>query len=354
MFTIIIPTFERHDILLRAIDYYQHFDCNVLIADSSDNKFSHKFPDNIIYKHFPKTAFAKKISEATKNVTTPYVCIVSDDDYFIQSSLKTGACFLDDNPDYVSVQGRYYKFELIKNQVTFSPRYALNSTHYAVDSEDRFSRIIRAANPYFHHVYAIYRTDLLVKCWKFLSVPLSKNLLYDVFESCELIQTLVPMCYGKHKALPILWMVRDSYIFDNIRRQEIQTDLSKINSSVYYNYKRYTQSIKSAKDFLNSEDCRLLKKSFQDIVPDLVSNKESDLLFNAVFNSYIKGMISERNQVIIKIILKLFIPNWVLKYYKIRTENHYSRGIEDTVFKNDFKKIRLSILKFQKLYDNYG
>ncbi|HIA70498.1 TPA: hypothetical protein EYN98_31540 [Candidatus Poribacteria bacterium] len=181
-------------------------------------------------------------------------------------------------------------------------------------------------------------------------MPLAKN---EDLENCELIQTLVPMCYGKHKALPILWMVRDSYIFDNIRRQKNQTDLPMINSSVYYNYKRYTQGIKSAKDFLNSEDCRLLKKSFQDIVPDLVSNKESDLLFNAVFNSYIKGMISERSQVIIKIILKLFIPNWVLKYYKMCKENHYSRGIEDTVFKDDFKKIRLSILKFQKLYDNY-
>ena len=146
MFTIIIPTLERHDILLRAIDYYQHFDCNVLIADSSEKKFSHKFSDNIIYKHLPKTAFAKKISEATKNVTTPYVCVSADDDYFIQSSLKTGACFLDDNPDYVSVQGRYYQFELIKNQVAFSPRYALNSNYYFKwsDINDLFFSGVRA------------------------------------------------------------------------------------------------------------------------------------------------------------------------------------------------------------------
>ena len=54
MVTLIIPTFDRHDILLRAIDYYQHFDCKVLIVDSSDNKFIHKFPDNMIYKHLPK------------------------------------------------------------------------------------------------------------------------------------------------------------------------------------------------------------------------------------------------------------------------------------------------------------
>jgi glycosyltransferase domain-containing protein len=353
MFTIIIPTFERHDILLRTIDYYQHFDCNVLIADSSDNKFIHKFSDNIIYKHFPKTAFAKKISEATKNVTTPYVCVGADDDYFIQSSLKTGACFLDDNPDYASVQGRYYKFELIKNQVAFSPRYALYSNHYAVESEDRFSRIISAFNPYFHHLFAIHRTDLFIKCWKFLSVSELSGDSTDQFDSCELLQPLVPMCYGKHKALPILWVVRDSYIFDPIRRKKNLTALPMVNYSAYHNYNRYARNVQSVKAFLSSEDCRLLKESFRKVISDLVSSKESDLLFNAVFISYIKWIISVRNKVIKKIILKLFIPNWVLNNYKTRTENHQARGIEDTVFKNDFEKIRLSILHFRKFYDNY-
>jgi len=348
MVTLIIPTFERHNILLRTIDYYQHFDCNVLIADSSDNKFVHKLPDNIIYKHLPKMPYAKKIFELTKIVTTPYVCIAPDDDYLIESSLKTGAFFLEDNPDYVSVQGRYYKFELIENQVAFSPRYNLRSNHYAVESEDRFSRVIRAANPYMHQAYAIHRTGLHVKCLKFLSV-LSKG---PIFENFELIQPLVPMCYGKHKVLPMLWMVRDSYMFDPIRRQKYLAAMPMIKSSVYYNYKRYTQSIKSIKDFLNLEDCRLLKESFRDAISDIVSNKESDLIFNAVYNSYIKFIISERSQVCIKIILKLFIPNWVLKYYKMRLENYYSEGLEDTVFKNNFEEIRLSILKFKKCYDN--
>ena len=353
MVTLIIPTFERHDILLRAIDYYQHFDCNVLIADSSDNKFVHKFPDNIIYKHLPKMSFTKKIFEATKNVSTPYICMVADDDYLIESSSKIGVCFLDDNPGYTSVQGRYFKFELIGNKVAFSLRYDLKSNQYNVESEDRFLRIISAFNPYFHHLFAIHRTDLFVKCWKFLSsVELSGDHT-GKFDFCEIMQPLVPICYGKHKTLSILWMVRDSFLFNRIRRQKYLTDLPKINYSAYHNYNRYSRYVQSIKTFLSSEDCQVLKESFRKIISDLVSSKESDLLFNAVFNSYIKGMISERNKVIVKIILKLFIPNWVLKYYKTRTENHQARRIEDTVFENDLKKIRLSILSFQKCYDNY-
>ena len=58
--TIIIPTLDRHDLLLRAIDYYQHFDCNILVADSSATKENFGFPDNFIYKHLPDIGFAKK------------------------------------------------------------------------------------------------------------------------------------------------------------------------------------------------------------------------------------------------------------------------------------------------------
>jgi hypothetical protein len=61
MVTLIIPTFDRPALLLRAIDYYKYFDCSVLIVDSSDNRSIHKFPDNIVYKHLPKACWTRKI-----------------------------------------------------------------------------------------------------------------------------------------------------------------------------------------------------------------------------------------------------------------------------------------------------
>ena len=115
--TILIPTLERHQLLLRSIDYYQHFDCNVVVADSSVRKINYEFPDNVIYKHLPGMGYAKKMFEVAKGITTPYVCVAPDDDYLFESSLKAGAHFLDENSDYVSAQGRYLSFELIENQV---------------------------------------------------------------------------------------------------------------------------------------------------------------------------------------------------------------------------------------------
>ena len=171
MYTLIIPTLDRHDLLLRAIDYYQHFDCDVFIADSSDNKFNHKFPDNIIYKHLPKAKPEEKIYEVAKSITTPYVNLVGDDDFLLESSLKSAAFFLDDNPDYVSAQGRYYKFELTENEVTFSPRYDLDTTLSSIEFEDRFTRVASVCNPYMHQIYTLIRVDLFVKYWKVLASP---------------------------------------------------------------------------------------------------------------------------------------------------------------------------------------
>ena len=352
MVTLIIPTLDRQDLLLRAIDYYQHFDCNVLIADSSDNKFVHKFPDNITYKHLPKACWTEKLYEAAKDIVTPYVCLAADDDYLLESSLKEGIFFLGNNLEYASAQGRYYKFELIENQVVFSPRYDLKSNNYAIESEDRYSRLAKTFNPYMHHCFAVHRTNLFVKGCKFASVY--KGLKWGNFPIFnELLVPVVPMCYGKHKVLPILWMVRDYYIFDRIRRQNYIPYRAESNKFdlIAFHYKQLTYIAKIAKKFLKSEEYQQLKKSFRDVISDVASNKESDMLFDVAFKSYSKSLISERNKITLKLIIKLFTPNSYLQRYKKYNNNKYASGIEDTIFKNDFEKIRLSVMKFKKCYD---
>ena len=310
MYTVIIYTFNRHDLLLRAIDYYQHFDCDIFIADSSDSKLSYKFPDNIIYEHFPKSGAvpAEKIYKAAKNITTPYVNLVADDDFLVESSLKSAAYFLDDNPDYVSVQGKYYKFELIENQVTFSPRYDLGSTHYAVESEDRLSRLARAYNPYFHQIYSVHRTDVFAKAWKFDYSACTTGS-YNDFALGEFLVQLVPMCHGKHKVLPILWMVRDYYQFDHTKRKTEVDKKHESRNPISYYYKQLTGIAKTTKIFLDSEDCRQLKKSFRDTISDLASNKESDALFDTAFQSHYKWITCERNKILAKLITKLLFQS---------------------------------------------
>ncbi|HIA70657.1 TPA: hypothetical protein EYN98_32345 [Candidatus Poribacteria bacterium] len=243
---------------------------------------------------------------------------------------------------------------MIENQVIFSPRYDLDSFQHVVESEDRVSRFVRAFNPYIPQYSAIHRTDLFTKSFQ-LSVGGSSC--HETFLKgiplTEILLPFIPMFYGKYKAIPVLWMVRDSFIFDKIRRQKVLANKSDIDYSVSYDFRRYTHAAKAVENFLDSEEFRQLKKSFRDTISGLVINKESDMLFNLAFKSYIKWLISDRNKVVTKIIIKLFTPNWVLKHFKARKKKQYASGIEETLFESNFNKVRLSVLAFRKIYDGY-
>ena len=45
--SIVIPTHERHEVLLRAINYYSSFNIDVYIADSSSSRLNIKLNKNI-------------------------------------------------------------------------------------------------------------------------------------------------------------------------------------------------------------------------------------------------------------------------------------------------------------------
>ena len=345
MYSIIIPTHERHNLLMRSIDYYQNFNCNIFIADSSVKKLNYEFPDNITYIHLPGLSFVKKILEVAESVKTPYVCLSADDDYLLESSLQFGQDFLDSNLDYVSTQGRYLGFEVVENQVIFTPKYSRLSSCYAVTNEDIFARVVRAYNPYMHQFYSIHRTELFIKSFRSC---------VDV-TTCwmvELTTILVPMCYGKHKVLPILWMARDSHKFPRPNSYETPfIDKSKPGSIIFH-YRSCNHYIKQVKNFLNSEESQSVRKKISMIISELMAtDQEREETFNAAFKSFTKWLISERNKIIIKIIIKKFVSAWVLKYYKTRQMARHMGGVEATSSSQDaLNEIRLSVLKFLKCY----
>jgi len=346
MFTIIIPTHERHGVLLRAIDYYRHFECNIIIADSSAQKLDYDYPDNVIYKHLPGLSYAKKISAVAENVTTPYVCMSADDDYFLESSLQAGIRFLDENPDFISVQGRYWRFAFIEDQVIFDPKYFLAANYYAVTDEDSFSRVVKAYNPYLPHFCAIHRTDIFIKSFR-SCVDISICIMV------EIISMLVPMCYGKHKVLPMLWMVRDSHVFPRPDAyKNLSTEESKISliSQINKNHNHLKDEVKG---FLASEESQLVKEKIAINISGLVSGKkESDDIFYAAFKSYVTWLDANRKKVILKNIIKSIIPACLVDYYmQIKTAKRLDGDEAGSVDKEALEKIRLSVLSFVKCYE---
>jgi glycosyltransferase domain-containing protein len=348
MFTIIIFSFERQFLLKRSIDYYKNFDCNILIADSSVKKMNHVFPDNVVYKHLPGLGVSQKILLAAKTITTPYVCLSADDDYLLESSLRTGANFLNDNLDFVSVQGKYLHFELLDDKVVFSPKYGPESSYYSVTNEDIYSRLVRAFNPYMHQIYSIHRRDEFISSFRATSSLNNFNLAL-----LEFMTSIIPMCHGKHKVLPLLWMARDAARFERpVLHEEAKPEESECLFLHYY--KSYQHQIREFQIFLESENSQIFKKQIGTEVSQLISDsKEIDNIFNAALNSLIKFYRHDRNKVLLKIIIKLFIPDWVLNYLKKRKPIQHMNGVDENYSSNiALNKIRLSVLTFPDVYNN--
>jgi glycosyltransferase domain-containing protein len=349
MFTIIIFTLERHFLLKRSIDYYKNFDCNILIADSSEKKMNYVFPDNVVYRHLPGMHCSQKILFMAETITTPYVCLSADDDYLLESSLRTGANFLNDNLDFVSVQGKYLKFEVVDEKIVFSPKYGPEASSYSVTNDDIYSRMVRAFNPYMHQVLSLQRKDVFISSIRATSSLDDSHHITMV----EFMLSIIPMCHGKHKVLPLLWMARDAAEFERpVAYAEAKPEKSKYLFLHYY--KSFQHQIREFQIFLESENSQILKKQIGTEVSQLISDsKEIDNIFNAALNSLIKSYRYYRNNVLLKIFIKLFIPDWVLNYLKKRKPIKHMNGIDENYSSNiALNKIRLSVLTFPDVYNN--
>ncbi len=346
MLTIIIPTHERHSVLLRSLDYYQHFECNVFIADSSVEKLDYIFPEHIIYKHCPNLGFAEKILMAAESISTAYVCLSADDDYLLEPSLREGLKFLEENLSFVSAQGIYLQFELVGGQVVFSPKYASQEAVYSVEGDDSLSRVARAYNPYMHQIYSVHRKDVFIKSFRSCAH-------ISVCHLVELMTILVPMCYGKHRVLPVLWMARDSHKFYRPNAYEKSAPEKSKHGIISHWYKMCDYLVGEIESFLASKESQVMKKEFAKIISDLVnSEKESDELFNAAFKSYIKGKKSHRNKILIKLIAKIFIPNWIFKKYKKHERAQHTGTLEtSSSVKKVLEEVRMSVMKFSGIYN---
>lgn len=119
MISILIPTLNRSDFLIRALHYYSNvgFGGYICIGDSSNEQHSEKnkyviqaLKDkiNIIYRTFPNPPYihvGMVMKELIGLAPTPYAVYAGDDDFVIPSGLEQCIAFLEDHPEYSAAHG---------------------------------------------------------------------------------------------------------------------------------------------------------------------------------------------------------------------------------------------------------
>ena len=343
--TIIIPSHDRHHLLLRAIDYYSELDFLVLIVDSSEVFLNVKLPGNITYLHLPGSLFGDKIYSGLCKASTPYSCLCADDDFLAENGLKSGQEFLEENLDYVSVQGHYIQFDPSIPKEKNNPLY-LNMIGYKNDSDLIKDRALDALT--VPHIYALHRTIIL------------KNAIHITLDITnvtvvELSIPLVTMCYGKHTVLPVFWSARDIVRYSKYL-DENENDLPYYDEG-NIEANKLNKIVINWKDFLISSEGNKLINNFVETVADIVPDpKEARDLFNSVNINYL-SLVKRKNNISfkqkLKNITKLLLPSFVVRkiqlnnYDKLRSLSGYPWS--DNVAMKDWDSMIRVILKFRDL-----
>lgn len=113
--SLILMTRDNKKALYNKLKYYNRFNVDVLVADSSESEYDKSELEalcrRVRYYHYSHDCpVLEKIKETLKKVQTDYFMYVPDDDYFCIEGVKECVSFLEENRDYSAAQGKWIGF----------------------------------------------------------------------------------------------------------------------------------------------------------------------------------------------------------------------------------------------------
>lgn len=195
-FTIVIPTFNRPDYLKRILEFYQNYNVNIKIFDSSINRFDSDMllKSNTEYIHVPNMEPLDKAIYALEYVFSKYMVFCADDDFIFINAIKKCSDFLNNNNDYVCVQGELISFKYFKEDSNIEYKI---ETYFPIIKHSSFSesitdRFFSFSAPYRHSFYGVHRVNNILYIYKLIK----KYKLTEPF-LLELVQAILLTLSGK-------------------------------------------------------------------------------------------------------------------------------------------------------------
>ncbi len=345
--SLIIPTHNRHQYLTRVLDYYNGINLKILVADSSQKEYPFKNKYDIDYFHYPNYIPLKKLADIIQKVKTPYVFICADDDFVIPGAVEKCIKFLDNNSDYSSAQGIYFKFRYGIKNIVFSTMYT-SSLNLDLNENSVEKRLKTAMKNYIPMVYCVNRTENLKDSFNLPSL--------SDFSMDELTLWIVSLINGKHKVFPIPYGAREviknssGSIYKSLcQRYKDQETIEIFNEfsdilSYYYSKKSDISTEKAKKIILKvielkirGEIKRIQKRSF---ILKLFYNVFINLLF------LLHQKIRDIGLGFFKIILKIRFFHIILNN---NSKLYFNFENPNSIYFDDFKRIK-SYISFYSIY----
>lgn len=307
MLTIMIPTMNRSDFLIRLLNYYadtgyKHW---ISIGDSSDPEHVEKTKNaikniggrlKVIYNEFPGLNDAECMQQIVKTVSTPYVVFVADDDFLVPNGLEKCISFLENNQDYNSAHGIANVFTLQSSapygKFVSSYNYRLPS----IEAETASQRILDHLSNYSVALFCVHR----IESWKDMYADITPK-----HFAAEMLPCCLSVIHGKVKQLDCFYLVRQNH---NIRFKQPDRHewMSSPDWDTSYNY-----FIDRLAEELSLQDGITLEKS-----RNIIENT-----FKLYLDSWTKSMIYAR---IGKVARYIPFMKYIITYYKNKCSGNLS------------------------------
>lgn len=166
-FTLVVPTYNRHDDLKRLLVLLerQAVRFRILVLDSSAPEVKARNAEcaralslAVSFAAFdPETPPFEKFAQGAAQVTTDFAALCADDDVVVPASLPAIVDFLSAHPDHSAAHGWYFAFNI--GATIDIPRVVYRGA--SLDARAPLHRLHDCMRRYEALTYAVYRADVL-------------------------------------------------------------------------------------------------------------------------------------------------------------------------------------------------
>lgn len=206
-FSIVIPTKDRPHYLKRTLNFLSKEKCSfpILIGDSSIDDFDcSAYSDlNIKYTNFSTDiSVIDRIIEKIKTTETKYIMMLGDDDFVNLQTISELCDFLDNNPDFVAVDGQEIRVVCRESGIS------RNIFHRQPDlsQKNNEERLFKHCKLYWPTFYTIQKRDVLLNSFLFQKKILHLGCLFQ-----ELGGSIISVIQGKYKNFDKLYLIRQNF-----------------------------------------------------------------------------------------------------------------------------------------------
>jgi len=221
--SVVIPTFNRPNFIMRQLKYWENTGVQIIIADGSKNSIDFdlsKFSkgNELIYLHLP-LKFNERLRIASNLINRKYAVHSSDDDFLLHSGLVKCIEVLSLDSKIVACSGQTLKFNPYKsnNKVDYGNGY--DTLGYKVESNSIAERLNRALSNYKPVTfYAVMKRNTFIDTWG--SIENSNIAMVQEFE--QIISTFAHGNVTTISELSRLWSVEVPSVEDPTQNRKIK------------------------------------------------------------------------------------------------------------------------------------